>query len=631
MTHPTRLSDVRHLVFIGILALAVRALHLWLLRDSLYFAVLMGDARAYDEWASRLAAGDWLGSDVFYQAPLYPYLLGVSYAAFGRDLMLVRGVQAVLGALSAVLLTSAAARLFGRRAGLAAGLLMALYAPAVFVAGLIQKAALDVFLMTAIVWVVARIAADRERRTEWLMLGGTLGLLSLTRENALVLIGVALLFLTRRTAAPFLLGVTIVLAPVVARNQIVGGGWYLTTSQFGPNFYIGNNPHADGTYQPLREGRGDAAYERQDATELAEARAGRRLDPADVSAYWRNEALRYISTQPIDWLRLMTRKVQLLASATEMPDTEAQESHAEGSVVLRVLQPVAHFGIMLPLAGLGLVVSWAERRRLVLLYALAAGYASSVLIFFVVARYRYPLVPFVLLFAAAGLAGLPAFVRQASSKRLAATAAALGVVAVVAYMPVLAADAMHAITVTNLGVALQAQGRLDEAAAQYRRAIAIRPDYAPAYNNLGVVLQTRGQIAEALAAYQQALRHHPRDAGIHGNLGDALLLQGRHDEAIAHYRQRVELEPDDLARRYDLGNVLLQTRRLAEAEREFRHLTRLAPDAAQAHHRLGVALAAQEKFDEAIVAFRQAITLRPDFAEAQRYLQMAEEAREFRN
>jgi hypothetical protein len=78
-------------------------------------------------------------------------------------------------------------------------------------------------------------------------------------------------FATRlQLAAAFVLGLAIVLLPVAIRNYAVGGGFYLTTSQFGPNFFIGNNPNADGTYASLRFGRGAPEYERQDATELAE-------------------------------------------------------------------------------------------------------------------------------------------------------------------------------------------------------------------------------------------------------------------------------------------------------------------------------------------------------------------------
>jgi hypothetical protein len=93
-------------------ALAVRLLHIWQIRDAPFFSVLMGDSRAYDEWARRIAAGDWIGTDVFYQAPLYPYFLGVIYAIAGHHLLLVRIVQAVLGSLACVFLVLAGRRLF---------------------------------------------------------------------------------------------------------------------------------------------------------------------------------------------------------------------------------------------------------------------------------------------------------------------------------------------------------------------------------------------------------------------------------------------------------------------------------------------------------------------------------------
>ena len=609
-----------------VIAFAVRAWHVWLLRDSPYFTVLMGDARAYDEWAVRIADGDWLGSEVFYQAPLYPYLLGVLYAVFGRDLLIVRLIQAALGAAAAALLVPAGSRLFEPRVGLVAGLLMAFYAPAIFLSALIQKAVLDVALITLVVWTLSRIASERDDRRWWFTLGIALGLLALTRENALLLIAIGLAFANRKTLAVFVAGMLLVLTPVAARNQIVGGGFYVTTSQLGPNLYIGNNPRATGTYQALREGRGDAAFEREDATALAEAAAGRALSPGEVSAHWRRQAIEFVRSHPFDWLRLMTTKLQLLLSATEMPDTEAQESHADVSPVLRLLQPLAHFGVMLPLALLGVVVTWQERRRLWMFYAMAGAYAMSVLAFFVVARYRYPLVPFVLLLAAAGIVCLPEFVRRSTPSRILVTATALAAIALVAHRPVLASDVMRAITVTNLGVALQAEDRLEDAALQYRRAIAIRSDYAPAHNNLGVVLQKGGYLDEAITAFEQALKYHPDDAGTLMNIGEALLRQGRHDEALRHYRRRVELEPGNLANRYDLGNVLLETRRVEDAEWEFRRLTELSPDAAQAHNRLGVALAAQNRFQEAIVSFRTALRLRPDFPEARRFLEMAEEA-----
>ena len=608
------------------LALIIRGIHLWMMRDSPYLLVLMGDARAYDEWAMRLASGDWIGHEVFYQAPLYPYFLGLIYAIAGRDLLVVRIVQMVIGAASAALLADAAARIFSRRVGIIAGTLMAFYAPAIFLGVVIQKSVLDIFIVCAVLSVAAHSYVDRERRAWWLALGVLLALLSLSRENALLLVAVAVFIAGRRCGPIVLLGAALVLTPVAIRNFAVGGGLYLTTSQFGPNFYIGNNAHADGTYQALREGRGDAAYERQDATDLAEAARGRELTASEVSAYWRDRAVQFITAQPAAWLRLMARKTLLLVSATELPDTEAQEAHAESSLVLRLLQPWAHFGVMMPLAVVGLAVAWPKRRRLAMIVALGAAYAISVLIFFVFARYRYPLIPFVLLFAACGIHGMRAFVRDAPATRKTIVATVSITLILLAFRPVLAPDAIIAISATNVGVALQAQGRLEEAASQYRHAITTRPDYAPAHNNLGVVLRERGRVDDAIAAYEQSLIYHPDDPGTHINLANALTRQGRHAEAVPHYRRAIDLEPTDLARRYDFGNVLLEMKDGVAAEREFRRLVELAPDAAQAHSRLGIALAAQSRFDEAARAFRTALALRPGYPEAERYLAMVLEA-----
>ena len=79
-----------------------------------------------------------------------------------------------------------------------------------------------------------------------------------------------------RPAAALVFGAALVLLPVALRNLGVGGEFHLTTSQTGPNFYIGNGPQADGGYVALREGRGTPEFERTDATEIAEAASGQR-------------------------------------------------------------------------------------------------------------------------------------------------------------------------------------------------------------------------------------------------------------------------------------------------------------------------------------------------------------------
>jgi len=623
------------------IALAVRLAHIWQIRQAPFFTILMGDSRAYDDWAQRIARGDWLGHDVFYQAPLYPYLLGTFYAIAGRDLFMVRVGQAVIGSVSCVLLGLAGCRLFSRRAGVIAGLGLALYAPAIFFDALVQKSVLDAFFVCLTIWLLARLITGPQTRWAWFWTGIAMGGLSLTRENALVFVGVTLLWaLVRRQVPPegairntaaaagwrtewrtrlaaagmFMLGLTIVLLPVAVRNSVVGGGFYLTTSQFGPNFYIGNNARADGTYMSLRFGRGAPEYEREDATALAEEATGRRLSPAEVSTYWTKRALSFVRADPLAWLKLLGRKFALLWNRSEMLDTESQETHAEWSTPLRLGGRLGHFGVLVPLALLGLILTWPLRDRLWVIYGISAAYAASVVMFYVFARYRYPLVPFLLLFAAAGLVESPRRLR-ADARSLALAAAVLAA-AVFVNRPMLDTELMRAITEHNLGAALQSDNRFDEAIQHYRRAVALKADYAPAYTNMGAALRAEGRLSDAVTAYEHALAIQPDEGEAHYNLANALQDQGKPGEAIEHFRRALRLRPDSADVHNNLGIALAATGRSSEAVTEFREAVRLDPDSSQAHRNLGDALASQGIRAEAIDHLRRAVGLDPRDGEA---------------
>ena len=646
-------------------ALMLRLLHIWQIRQAPFFATLIGDAQAYDAWAQRIAAGDWLGHEVFYQAPLYPYFLGALYAAAGHQLTVVRICQAILGAFACVLLGQAAERLFSRNAGIVAGLALAAYAPAIFFDTLIQKSVLDVLFLCAILSIASAIAIGRDRWRSWFSLGLATAALTLTRENALILVVVILgwiLLLARDAAAPWrfdlrraanhagavLLGLAVLLAPVLIRNNWAGGGFYLTTSQFGPNFYIGNNALADGTYRPLRAGRGAPEFERADATELAQQALGRRLTPREVSSYWSDQALQFITGRPVQWLGLMGRKAMLVINSAETIDTEAQEAYADWSPVLRWGGWFGHFGVLVPLAVFGALTKWPERKRLWLFYAMIAAYAASLMVFYVFARYRYPMVPLLMLFAAGGVTSVVR-IRSASLRiRLTAVTAVI-VAAALANWPLQASssDVARAVTETNLGIALQGQGRFSEAEEHYRQALASSPDYAPAYNHLGLMRKTQGQPGEAIKAFEAAIAARPLYPDPHYHLAVELQSLGDHQKAVDHFREMLRLSSDEgnvtaatnlmalsllalgehrqaeaalrstLARQPDdagalgaLADVLLRQQRFEEAVKAYRRLVELAPTNERAFHNLGLALLRQD-LGQATAAFARAAELGP--------------------
>lgn len=93
----------------------------------------------------------------------------------------------------------------------------------------------------------------------------------------------------------------------------------------------------------------------------------------------------------------------------------------------------------------------------------------------------------------------------------------------------------------NLGNALKALGELGRAAESYRKAIALKPDYAEAHVNLGNILQAQGKLEEAAGHYRRALQFNPGLADAHVNLGNALNDQGKPGEAVASYLRALRL------------------------------------------------------------------------------------------
>jgi tetratricopeptide (TPR) repeat protein len=638
------------LLWIGLGALLLRLIYLAELRHSPLFAVVIGDALQYDVWAQDIASGHWLGSEIFYQTPLYPYLLAIVFKIAGHHLLVVRVIQSVMGAASCVMLGAAGRQWFGERVGLIAAALLAVYPPAIFFDGLIQKASLDLFLVTLLIVVIGEF--EHRRQWPWLVAAGVaLGAFTLNRENARVLYPILAVWLvmgfraaplTQRMAwvAIFTASIAGVLVPVGARNYHVGHEFLVSTSQLGPNFYIGNHADASGTYESIVPDRGNAIYERADATRLAQEATGRTLSPSEVSSYWLDRSLDYIRHQPIAWLTLMGKKVLLTFSAGEVTDTESIRAYADESLLLRSLQWLT-FGIILPLAVLGVWLTRAEWRRISVLYAIGLGLGLAVALFFVLARYRYPIVSIVVLFAASALAALPAIAADRRRRWIPGALAAVLVAWPVNFLmqdrtdgtyvnvgselirtgrpadaiPILIkavnAAPSDATARFNLGVAYDATGQKPQAAEQFNAALQIRPSYFEARNALALTLKDTGNAADALAQFRQAVAQQPGSAEAHSNLGNALAQAGDQPGAIAEFRQSLSLNANDAAAHNGLAEMLRQGGDTAGAIHEFEAALKIKPAYPEALNNLALALESTGRAADAADHFSDALRLQP--------------------
>jgi tetratricopeptide (TPR) repeat protein len=186
----------------------------------------------------------------------------------------------------------------------------------------------------------------------------------------------------------------------------------------------------------------------------------------------------------------------------------------------------------------------------------------------------------------------------------------------------LRARSNYVLAYNNLGVDLAQQGHLDEAIGQFRAALALEPTYADPHNNLGTTLEKQGRFDEALREFQEAVRLKPDYPDAHYNLGVALGRKGRSEQAAEEFQRVIQLKPSADAYN-NLGVMLEREGRLEEAARQYQTAVQLKPAYPSAHYNFGVALARQGHLPEAVEQFREALRLKPDYPAAQTNLNTA--------
>jgi len=166
------------------------------------------------------------------------------------------------------------------------------------------------------------------------------------------------------------------------------------------------------------------------------------------------------------------------------------------------------------------------------------------------------------------------------------------------------------------GNALMAEGKLEEAIAEYRIVLAAEPTSARINGNLAECLARLGRHAEAIGYLRTTLKTDPQSWWAYNNLGSALARLGKLEDALEPLRKSVEIEPQYATGHYNLGRVLTQMGRTKDAAKHFQEAVAIAPHLAEFQHDLGKALAQLNQIDKAIEALRRAVELKPELADA---------------
>jgi tetratricopeptide (TPR) repeat protein len=172
----------------------------------------------------------------------------------------------------------------------------------------------------------------------------------------------------------------------------------------------------------------------------------------------------------------------------------------------------------------------------------------------------------------------------------------------------------------NLGVALLAQGRSDDAIPHFRAAAQINPQDPISQLNVGLYEHQHGQMKEAVARYLFVVRKTPdRDlqASALGNLGSAYRMLGDYPHARASYEAALRLAPDNTFDLAGLGLVEQKTGDVNGAANYFHRLVELQPTDV-GYLLLARSLEQSGHPDQSQAASRLAQQVSPDLDNAQR-------------
>ncbi|MGH2570683.1 MAG: tetratricopeptide repeat protein, partial [bacterium] len=569
-----------------LVALLVRALHWHSFAAHHWFDFLGLDAKYYDDWAQRILREGLQAKDPYFMGPLYPHLLAVVYAVFGHSLSAVRAIQICVSSATVGLVHLLARRFGGPKLAMASSGAAAVYGPLVYYSVSLIDPTITAFLAASILLALHDAAARRSLRLAF-GAGSLIGLYALVRGNVLLFAPVAFVWLVAAWGRPWrrglpagaalTAGTILFVLPATVHNFRTGDPALLTTNA-GLNFYIGNGPMASGGHETpvLYRNQPDGTVRKivADLNKDVECRAeaelavGRPLSYTEVSSFWFEETLRVIAADPAAFVSKLVMKTVHFWSAYEIPQIEHFGYMRRYSLPLQ--GPVLSFALLGPLAVVGMALGLRSFRRWSLLYLFVATYSTSIILFFVLARYRLPIIPALLPFAAYAVLEIAKLARQ---RRWAPAAG--GVAAAIAVGWLMQAnfygvdeDKAIAQIVYRHGIAEDLRENWPAAIEKYEEALRLKPGYAKCHLNLGVDLARVGRRDEAMANLEAAERLDPSYYRPPYNRGLLLEEDGRWEEAADAYRRAVEREPRYLLGRAALAEALLVLGRTEEAAAE---------------------------------------------------------------
>ncbi len=639
-------------LIILVAGVSLRGVYLLEIREQPEFTHPIYDPEYNAYWARALATGDWsvpsgmtdpeIRTTPHGRPPGYPWFLAAVYTVCGVNSYGPRVVQMLLGVANALLLYVIGRRLFGVATGFIAGLLMATYWVFPYFEGLLTYPSVAIFVLLLM---ILTLLHWRENRG-WLralLAGILLGIFALFRPNGLLIAPVILGGMcwvcmkkgtSRKYAAAavlfFMTGCIGILIPTFVRNYVVARDFVFISAFGGINLYVGNHPESSLVEPRIPELMDLAGIEHWSCFDypaivrgLAAQQGRDSLKYSEANRYFYGKAIAFIAADPGMFLCNLGRKFLLLFGPYEITNDTVMEYDKHFS---RVLGPLPGFPWVLSLFSFGLLLFFVAtpyyRRDKEaempafgwLLLLMVLFYSISVILYFVAGRYRTPIIPIMLLFAAYGMVRLWGLFRERHWTGTVAAVFALVVLILLAHWNPAGYTPSEATWHLRRAMAYTAEGEDAWAEKEYRLAESLGAESSIVYANLGRLHFEKGDTQQGLDLYNKGLEKNPNNAIIRNNLGYELYKLNYLDDAIRHLEHAVAVNPRFMLARINLGNALADKGDTEAALVQFREAMRLNPKEPSACYNTARMLFAKGDYTGAVALYRKTLELAPEYA-----------------
>ncbi|MFH1314004.1 MAG: tetratricopeptide repeat protein [Candidatus Eisenbacteria bacterium] len=541
-------SRTSKLIPIGILvgAFVVRLVFLLQIRNLPFYYNPILDSDFFHGWAGFKQQAGWLDASAPFREPFYTYVLGLIYSVFRESQTIARLVQCLMGAFTALLIYATARRIYGLTAAVSAGVIFALYGPALFFSSEINETTLAVFLLAVSAYLLVKAASTKPFINTGLS-GLFLGMAFLTRFSVIGAVAawvLHLLFSRDRKLKRATLGLAIGLAlPLVCYQVFLVRGTERTLlpTRIGWQAFLGSGVTGGTAKLPEYEitlGGAQGAFNafvasdriegQRDSQRFAKIETGIDVSQVEAHKHWRRRAVEDFLSDPGRYLTTYVRKLGIFFGPSEPPANMDLRFVSRYSFLLR--WRIFSFAVIAPLGLIGLAV--CARRQAIFAAVAIPLFAVVVATCLISDAEKLMIVP-LLSIPAGGLVG--AVVAALKKPRIVKAAAYIIVVVIAGLLlyqlPRHEMDEARQLVV--LGDVYGEEAIFEKAEESYKEAIRLSPGMTRAYVSLAGLYGNSGRAEQGIEMLTAAINSGLDDPRLRIEKASLLTMAARPDEALS--------------------------------------------------------------------------------------------------